>query len=161
MEEFTNGQKSILVATTIVEVGVDVANATLIVIENAERFGLAQLHQLRGRVGRGSIDSYCILVYSPMYLSKTAKRRLEFMKSCNDGFLIAEEDLKLRGAGDVLGVKQSGSEDFYFVDKADLPEECYIKAIEEAKKLVPKSPEWNFYINIISKKHVSEFTPHM
>jgi ATP-dependent DNA helicase RecG len=161
MEEFAHGQKSILVATTIVEVGVDVPNATLIVIENAERFGLAQLHQLRGRVGRSNLDSYCILLYSSLYLSKTAKQRLEFMRSCNDGFLIAEEDLKLRGAGDVLGVKQSGSEDFYFVDKAQLTEEYYSKVLQDAKNITPNSPSWNFYTNIISKKNVAESLPHM
>ncbi len=160
MEEFAHGQKSILVATTIVEVGVDVPNATLIIIENAERFGLAQLHQLRGRVGRSNLDSYCILFYSSLYLSKTAKQRLEFMRSCNDGFLIAEEDLKLRGAGDVLGVKQSGSEDFYFVDKAQLTEEYYSKVLQDAKNITPNSPSWNFYTNIISKKNIAESPPH-
>jgi ATP-dependent DNA helicase RecG len=99
------------VATTVIEVGVDVPNATLMVIEQAERFGLAQLHQLRGRVGRGSEKSTCLLLRSSE-LSETGKKRLELMKSSQDGFLLAEEDLKLRGGGELLGTKQSGEEGF-------------------------------------------------
>ncbi len=161
MNNFANGPINILVATTIVEVGVDVAKATLIIIENAERFGLAQLHQLRGRVGRSSLESYCILIYSSVFLSTTALQRLNFIKSCDDGFLIAEEDLKLRGSGDMLGVKQSGSEDFYFVDKAELPAEYYQEVIKAAKKIVSKSPEYNFYTTVISKKHSCKSTANI
>ena len=107
MEEFKNGQADILVATSVIEVGVDVPNATVIVIESAERFGLAQLHQLRGRVGRGSEQSYCVLM-SDEKLSKESSKRLEAMCQTTDGFELAELDLKLRGAGDINGTMQSG-----------------------------------------------------
>ena len=111
MARFAAGEAKVLVATTVIEVGVDVPNATLMVIEQAERFGLAQLHQLRGRVGRGSEKSTCLLLPSAE-LSETGKKRLELMKSSQDGFLLAEEDLKLRGGGELLGTKQSGEEGF-------------------------------------------------
>jgi ATP-dependent DNA helicase RecG len=107
MEKFQRGETKILVATTVIEVGVDVPNATIMIIEHAERFGLAQLHQLRGRVGRGSQRSACLLLYKDP-LSETAKARLETIKSTEDGFIIAEKDLELRGQGDVLGTRQSG-----------------------------------------------------
>lgn len=107
MQEFKAGDIDLLVATTVIEVGVDVPNAALMVIENAERMGLAQLHQLRGRVGRGKAASSCVLLYrSP--LSRAARHRLKVMRSTNDGFVIAEEDLRLRGAGEVLGTRQTG-----------------------------------------------------
>ena len=111
MARFAAGEAKVLVATTVIEVGVDVPNATLMVIEQAERFGLAQLHQLRGRVGRGSEKSTCLLLRSNE-LSETGKKRLELMKSSQDGFLLAEEDLKLRGGGELLGTRQSGEEGF-------------------------------------------------
>jgi len=111
MARFAAGNAKVLVATTVIEVGVDVPNATLMVIEQAERFGLAQLHQLRGRVGRGSEKSTCLLLRSNE-LSETGKKRLELMKSSQDGFLLAEEDLKLRGGGELLGTRQSGEEGF-------------------------------------------------
>jgi len=107
MEAFTTGALKILVATTVIEVGVNVPNATVMVIEHAERFGLAQLHQLRGRVGRGDRQSYCMLLYKPP-LSEAAQARLKMMCETEDGFLIAEKDLELRGAGEVLGARQSG-----------------------------------------------------
>lgn len=107
MSSFKAGQIQLLVATTVIEVGVDVANASLMIIENAERLGLAQLHQLRGRVGRGAIESSCVLVYqSP--LSKAARARLAVMRESNDGFRIAQKDLEIRGPGEVLGTKQTG-----------------------------------------------------
>ncbi|MEM1060681.1 MAG: helicase-related protein, partial [Verrucomicrobiota bacterium] len=106
MTAFREGRLRILVSTAVIEVGVDVANATLMVIENAERFGLAQLHQLRGRVGRGAQQSYCVLVGTPR--SGESWQRLKIMEESNDGFRIAEADLEIRGPGNVLGTEQSG-----------------------------------------------------
>ena len=106
MEDFNNKLYDILVATTVVEVGIDVKNANVIVIENAERFGLSQLHQLRGRVGRSDLQSYCILMCASN--SETVKQRMDIMCMTNDGFIIAEKDLQLRGPGEYLGVRQSG-----------------------------------------------------
>jgi ATP-dependent DNA helicase RecG len=106
MAEFKDGRTHILVATTVIEVGVDVPNATVMVIEHAERFGLAQLHQLRGRVGRGSEQSYCILVTGKM--NDAARERIRTLVDSNDGFVIADMDLKLRGPGEFFGTKQSG-----------------------------------------------------
>lgn len=114
MERFASGQIQVLVSTTVVEVGVDVKNATVMMIENAERFGLAQLHQLRGRVGRGENQSYCILMSNVE--NKETKKRLEIMNQSNDGFFIAGEDLKLRGPGDLFGIRQSGMLEFKMAD---------------------------------------------
>jgi ATP-dependent DNA helicase RecG len=111
MDSFINGSKHILVATTVIEVGVDVPAASVMIIENAERFGLAQLHQLRGRIGRGNLPSTCILMYTPP-LGPFSAKRLATMKKTNDGFLIAEADLKLRGRGEILGTRQSGMPQF-------------------------------------------------
>jgi ATP-dependent DNA helicase RecG len=107
MERFVKGKTHIMVATTVIEVGVNVPNASVMIIESAERFGLSQLHQLRGRVGRGADQSYCILMTGHK-LSQEAKTRLETMVGTNDGFEIAEVDLKLRGPGDLMGTQQSG-----------------------------------------------------
>lgn len=115
MQQFKEGQLQLLVATTVIEVGVDVPNASLMVIENPERLGLAQLHQLRGRVGRGSIASHCILLYQTP-LSKAGKQRLTVMRESNDGFYIAEKDLELRGPGQVLGTQQTGLMSFRVAD---------------------------------------------
>jgi ATP-dependent DNA helicase RecG len=111
MARFASGESKLLVATTVIEVGVDVPEATVMVIEHAERFGLAQLHQLRGRVGRGAERSTCLLLYRAP-LGETAKARLAIMRDTEDGFRIAEEDLRLRGEGDVLGTRQSGMPGF-------------------------------------------------
>jgi ATP-dependent DNA helicase RecG len=115
MAAFKNGETQLLVATTVIEVGVDVPEATIMVVEHAERFGLAQLHQLRGRVGRGTGKSSCMLVYHGA-LGVTAKARLTTMRETDDGFVIAEQDLKLRGPGEVLGKRQSGMEAFRIAD---------------------------------------------
>ena len=115
MADFADGKVSVLVATTVVEVGVNVPNATIMVIEQAERFGLAQLHQLRGRVGRGRRESACVLLYDPP-LTETAQQRLDILRRTDDGFAIAERDLELRGGGDALGLRQSGFPDYVFVD---------------------------------------------
>ena len=114
MERFASGEIQVLVSTTVVEVGVNVPNATVMMVENAERFGLAQLHQLRGRVGRGEHQSYCIFVCGSS--SKEAWERLEILNKSNDGFFIAGEDLKLRGPGDIFGIRQSGDMDFKLGD---------------------------------------------
>jgi len=115
MENFKNGELHLLVATTVIEVGVDVPNSSLMVIENPERLGLAQLHQLRGRVGRGSVASHCVLMYkSP--LSKTATKRLSVLRESNDGFVIAQKDLEIRGPGELLGTKQTGLADLRIAD---------------------------------------------
>ena len=111
MQRFKDGELSLLVATTVIEVGVDVPNASLMIIENAERLGLSQLHQLRGRVGRGSIDSYCVLLYKPP-LGKVSRQRLQVLRDSQDGFVIAEKDLQIRGPGEVLGTKQTGIAEF-------------------------------------------------
>ncbi|MGM0435221.1 MAG: helicase-related protein, partial [Pseudomonadota bacterium] len=115
MEAFKEGRIDLLVATTVIEVGVDVPEATLIIIENPERLGLAQLHQLRGRVGRGERASYCVLLYHPP-LSDTAKARLQALRETQDGFAIAQRDLEIRGPGEVLGTRQTGLMAFRLAD---------------------------------------------
>ena len=115
LKNFLNQKTKILVSTTIIEVGIDFPNANVIVIENANKFGLSQLHQLRGRVGRGEKESTCILMFKSS-LTQNAKKRLNILKSSTDGFVISEEDMKLRGFGDILGFKQSGVKIFKLAD---------------------------------------------
>jgi ATP-dependent DNA helicase RecG len=121
MARFAGGELGVLVATTVIEVGVDVPNATLMIVEGAERFGLAQLHQLRGRVGRGSGQSTCVLIRGQA-LSETGRARLALMRETNDGFRIAEEDLRLRGPGEILGTRQSGEQNFRAARPEDVAE---------------------------------------
>jgi ATP-dependent DNA helicase RecG len=138
MDEFSHGKISVLVATSVVEVGVDVANATCMVIEHAERFGLSALHQLRGRVGRSVLQSYCFLVYGDT-LTDDGKTRLRVMMETTDGFRVAEEDLKLRGPGDIAGAKQSG---FLKLAAADLARDLDILVTcrEELQELLADDP---------------------
>jgi ATP-dependent DNA helicase RecG len=139
MAKFKRGETSVLVATTVIEVGVDVPEATIMVVEHAERFGLAQLHQLRGRVGRGEAKSSCLLIYSPP-LGETAKARLKTLRETDDGFIIAEEDLRLRGAGEMLGTRQSGLPEFRIADLA-VHGELLSVARDDAKLILAKDPE--------------------
>lgn len=129
MTAFKDHQLDLLVATTVIEVGVNVPNASLMIIENAERLGLAQLHQLRGRVGRGSKKSHCVLLYQTP-LSETSKARLQIMRDSNDGFRIAEEDLKIRGPGEILGTRQTGGLQFRIAD------------LKRDQQLIPEAKHW-------------------
>lgn len=138
MAGFAGNRYNLLVATTVVEVGMDVPDATIIVIEHAERFGLAQLHQLRGRVGRSDKPSTCILLYTDR-CGDVAKSRLRIIRETNDGFRIAEEDLKLRGSGDILGVRQSGLPDFHFADISQ-HYDLLRAAHDDAKLILNKDP---------------------
>jgi ATP-dependent DNA helicase RecG len=139
MAAFAEGALDILVATTVIEVGVNVPEATIMVIEHAERFGLAQLHQLRGRVGRGSGASTCLLLYDAP-LSENAKARLEIMRATEDGFLIAEEDLRLRGGGEVLGTRQSGLPEFALADLS-IHGDLLAVARDDARLILERDPE--------------------
>jgi len=139
MMEFKELKIQILVATTVIEVGIDIPNASLMVIEHAERFGLSQLHQLRGRIGRGSYPSKCILLAN-YRASEEARVRLKVMEKTNDGFQIAEEDLALRGPGDFFGIRQSGIPDFRVAHLIrDTP--ILIEARKEAFRLIQEDPE--------------------
>jgi ATP-dependent DNA helicase RecG len=139
MADFADNKLSVLVATTVVEVGVNVPNATIMVIEQAERFGLAQLHQLRGRVGRGSRESSCVLLYDPP-LSETAQQRLDILRRTDDGFVIAEKDLELRGGGDALGLRQSGLPDYVFADPF-VHRDLIAVAGDDARLVVNRDPD--------------------
>lgn len=155
MEKFANAEIDVLVSTTVIEVGVNVPNSTVMLVENSERFGLAQLHQLRGRVGRGQYQSYCIFVTSSK--SKKIKERLEILNQSNDGFKIAEQDLKLRGPGDFFGVRQSGEFDFgiadVFTDAATLKE-----ASDAARSIADIDPCLELEKNYYLKLKVEEYT---
>ena len=138
MAAFAEGKLRVLVSTTVIEVGVNVPNATIMVIEHAERFGLAQLHQLRGRVGRGERQSYCVLLYKPP-LGEIAEERLKIMRETEDGFLIAEKDLELRGGGEVLGARQSGLPEYRIANVPNF-EELLAAARDDARLLLHEDP---------------------
>jgi len=139
MARFEAGETKILVATTVIEVGVNVPNASIMVIERAEVFGLAQLHQLRGRVGRGSAESTCLLLYqSP--LSETGRRRLSVLRETEDGFLISQTDLEMRGAGDLIGTAQSGLPRFRIADMENMTD-LMAQAQSDARTLLAKDPD--------------------
>ena len=155
MERFAAHETDVLVSTTVIEVGVNVPNSTVMMVENSERFGLAQLHQLRGRAGRGEYQSYCIFVTGNK--SEKIRKRLEILNKSNDGFKIAEEDLRLRGPGDFFGVRQSGDFDFgiadVFTDAKTLKE-----ASDAAKDLLRNDPELKLDDNVYLKQKVAEYT---
>ena len=139
LKKYKDREVDILVSTTVIEVGIDNSNATTIVIENANRFGLSQLHQLRGRVGRGSEKSYCFLMYDGN-LSDQAIQRLKIMRESQDGFEIAERDMAIRGTGDLLGTMQSGHKIFKLSEVVEEPElflEAY-KLVQDTKAIAPK-----------------------
>ncbi len=137
MAQFAQGEIDVLVSTTVIEVGVNVPRASLMIVEDAERFGLSQLHQLRGRVGRGELQSYCVLVSDNQ--SEKTRRRLQVMTQCSDGFRIAEEDLKLRGPGDFFGDRQHGLPEFRIADlSADVT--LLQQARQAAEELLEKDP---------------------
>jgi ATP-dependent DNA helicase RecG len=148
MSLFNAGQMAVLVSTTVIEVGVDVPNASLMVIEHAERFGLSQLHQLRGRVGRGAVASVCVLLYAGP-LSDTGKSRLKAMAETNDGFEIARRDLEIRGPGEFLGARQSGAPLLRFADMA-LDADLVATARQAAERLLDRDPA-------AAEKHVARW----
>ena len=145
--KFLNRDIDVLVSTTVIEVGIDFPNASVIIIENANKFGLSQLHQLRGRVGRGNKQSYCILVYKSN-LSENAKKRINILKKTTDGFKISEEDMKLRGYGDVLGFKQSGMQSYRLADPV-INEDLFLLAEKEAKNIEIENKNLNNYMPLL------------
>ncbi len=147
LNNFLDRKLDILVSTTVIEVGIDFPNANVIVIENADKYGLSQLHQLRGRVGRGSKQSYCILMFKSS-LSENAKKRINILKSSDDGFIISEEDMKLRGYGDLLGFKQSGIKNFRIADPI-LNEDLFLLAESEVQKLEMKGDNFSKYNKLL------------
>ncbi len=151
MTAFKEHELDLLVATTVVEVGVDVPNANIIVIENADRFGLSQLHQLRGRVGRGQYQSYCVLIAGNV--TDESRQRLEIMTKTSDGFKISEYDLKMRGAGDFFGNRQHGLPDLKIADMA-ADRELLADCQQAARELLKKSPDLSEYPAL--KKQVEE-----
>lgn len=154
MEAFRLGQIDILVSTTVIEVGVDVSNATVMLIESAERFGLAQLHQLRGRVGRNAVQSYCLLASSSS--GQNTRERLAILTKTNNGFLIAREDMRLRGSGDLVGLKQSGMQESSLEALVD-QEELLLMARESAQNLIEANPDCNGLDNLLFKLKNREY----
>jgi ATP-dependent DNA helicase RecG len=159
MKHFLEGRTHIMVATTVIEVGVDVPNATIMIIESAERFGLSQLHQLRGRVGRGGDQSYCILM-TGYKLSEEARKRIDTMVSTNDGFEIAEVDLKLRGPGDIEGTQQSGVP--FNLKIAHLGKDGQILQLarDTAEVIIEEDPGLSMDKNYIFSKHIRKGNPN-
>jgi ATP-dependent DNA helicase RecG len=151
MRNFVSGKINLLVATTVVEVGVDVPNATFMIIENAERYGLAQLHQLRGRIGRNGQPSYCYLISDPP-LSKECRRRIRTLEETQDGFQIAEIDLEMRGTGEFFGTRQHGLPELKFAHPIT-DQEILLKAREDAFELIRRDPEMKKFIKLHRRFH--------
>ena len=147
LDLFLNKKIDVLVSTTVIEVGIDFPNATVIVIENANKYGLSQLHQLRGRVGRGSTESSCILIFKSN-LSENAKKRINILKQSNDGFEISEQDMILRGYGDVLGFKQSGIKKFKLADPI-LHKDLFDMAEKEVRKIELNNEKLGEYYKLL------------
>ena len=154
MQRFVKGDTQIMVSTTVIEVGVDVPNASVMLIESAEKFGLSQLHQLRGRVGRGAEKSFCILLTGPK-ISNDARERLKTMVATNDGFKIAEKDLEIRGPGDIAGTKQSGMLSFKL---ADIVRDRVIleAARESATRILNNDPDMEMAENLLVKSNLNQ-----
>ncbi len=150
MKLFAEGKAHIMIATTVIEVGVDIPNATVMIIESAERFGLSQLHQLRGRVGRGNHQSYCILM-TKTQLNKEASLRIKTLCESNDGFYIAEKDLEIRGPGDIEGTQQSGMPFELKIARYSGDEHILLKAKDEAENILKKSPDLKIYPSLLNK----------
>ena len=155
LDEFLRKNILILVATTVIEVGIDFPDANIIIIENSNKFGLSQLHQLRGRVGRGSSQGTCILLFKKN-LSQNAKERIKILKSSNDGFLIADKDMKLRGYGDILGYQQSGIKNFKLADP--IHHEQLFRLAEENIKIIETNEQnfkkYNFLLKLFDKAEI-------
>ena len=151
MKRFVDGKTNLLISTTVIEVGVNVPNSSVMIIESAERFGLSQLHQLRGRVGRGNYESYCILMTKDS-LSDDAKTRIKAMTTTNNGFKISEIDLKLRGPGDVLGTRQSGDLGFKLGDIVN-DTEIFNDAFSDVKKILSNDSG----LKLVSNNNIKRF----
>ena len=155
MQRFVSGEAQILVATTVIEVGVNVPNATTMIIENAERFGLSQLHQLRGRVGRGADKSYCILM-SKYEIAGETRKRLEIMTSSTDGFVIAEADMQMRGPGDIEGTMQSGMPFDLHIANLATDGQIIAAARRAAETLLDSDPSLSHPDNVLLAKTIRE-----
>ena len=155
MEKFKKNEINLLVSTTVIEVGIDVPNSTFMIIQHADRFGLTQLHQLRGRIGRGGTLSYCFLIADPK--NENSKKRIKAMVETTDGFKISEYDLMIRGPGDVLGVRQSGMPDFKIANLVK-DEKILIAARLKASKLIEEDPELCKHENYSLRKKVEKFS---
>ena len=155
MQRFASGETQILVATTVIEVGVNVPNASVMIIENAERFGLSQLHQVRGRVGRGADQSYCILL-TRLELTKETRQRMDIMVATNDGFRIAEADLQLRGPGDLEGTQQSGLPFDLHIASLSTDGQILEIARQAAEAILDKDPLLESEYNRIYKRHLDQ-----
>jgi ATP-dependent DNA helicase RecG len=153
MRRFVNHDTNIIVSTTVIEVGVNVPNASVMVIESAERFGLSQLHQLRGRIGRGSHKSFCILLTANK-VGENALQKMKIMEQTNDGFVLAEKDLELRGPGEIEGTRQSGVTEFVLADI--IADKAMLEAARNAAQLILKEdPDLNMAQNLPIKQYIS------